>query len=246
MVSTGLEDLGVVAAFTERGGGQSGGPFSSLNLSFVVGDDPRSVKANRERVVRGLGVEPFATAEQVHGATVRSGDGDHRAAGFERPDTRIPSADALVTTDRDAPVAVMTADCLPVVMSGAGPVPVVAVHAGWRGLGAGILVRALAAFADPGAVVVSIGPSVRPCHYEVGEEVVDALRAGVGHAVVERRGRGRPRLDLAGTAAEVLRAAGVRRIDASDLCTACHSERFYSHRRDGPRTGRQAAVAAIR
>jgi polyphenol oxidase len=246
LVSTSLEELGVVAAFTERGGGESEGPFSSLNLSFVVGDDPRSVRANRERVVRGLGVEPFATADQVHGAAVASGDGGHRAAGFDRLDTRIAAADALVTTSRDAPVAVLTADCLPVVMSAPGPGPVAAVHAGWRGLAAGILARALATFADPGDVVVAIGPSVRPCHYEVGHEVVGALQAGAGHAMVERRAGERPRLDLAVTAAEVLEAKGVRRIEASQLCTACRSERFYSHRRDGSRTGRQAAVAAFR
>jgi YfiH family protein len=245
-VSTSLEELGVVAAFTERGGGDSAGRFSSLNLSFVVGDDPRSVQSNRERVVRGLGIEPFATAEQVHGATVASGDGGHRAAGFDRPDTRVPAADALVTSTVGVPVAVLTADCLPVVMSAVGQGPVAAVHAGWRGLAAGILARALGAFAGTDGVLVSIGPSIRPCHYEVGEEVVRVLQAGPGLAVVERRRGGRPRLDLVATATELLRAGGVRRIEASDLCTACQSERFYSHRRDGASTGRQAAVAAFR
>jgi YfiH family protein len=116
------------------------------------------------------------------------------------------------------------------------------VHAGWRGLAAGILTRALAAFPEPGTVRAAIGPAVGPCHYEVGEDVALAVAAGSEVGAVTRRRDGRIRLDLAATARAALRAAGVRRIEVADVCTACEAGRFFSHRRDG-RTGRQAAIA---
>ncbi len=128
-------------------------------------------------------------------------------------------------------------------MASPGQGTVAAVHAGWRGLAAGILQRAAALFEDPADVRVAIGPAIGPCHYEVGEDVALSVAAAfdVG-AVTERRG-GKLYLDLAGTARAAFRSWGFRKVEGAELCTAHQRARFYSYRRDGGTTGRQAAIA---
>ncbi|MGH2724435.1 MAG: polyphenol oxidase family protein [Actinomycetota bacterium] len=238
LASPALERRGVLVAFTERTGGTSLPPHRSLNLGFHTGDDPSRVRQNRELVAADLGTGPFATARQVHGARSAGVGRAHAGAGFSDPGTAIAGADVLVVTRRGIPVAVLVADCVPLLLAGSRGT-VVAVHAGWRGLAAGVLDRALAAAGD--GLTAAIGPAVGPCHYEVGEEVVAAVDAGTGGRARASR-RGRPSLDLPGTVAAVLRDAGVRRVDRAGVCTACEEGRFFSHRRDG-RTGRQAMVA---
>ncbi|HWO70559.1 MAG TPA: peptidoglycan editing factor PgeF [Actinomycetota bacterium] len=241
LVSETLERVGVLAAFSERGGGVSEGPFASLNVGFGVGDRPEAVRENRRRLAEGLGVGAFAVAGLVHGSrVVRVGRG-RAGAGFLDPAGRIPAADGLLTSTPAVPLAVTCADCLPVALASGDGRTICVVHAGWRGLAAGILSRTLAAFPEPRTVRAAIGPAVGPCHYEVGEDVALAVAAGSGAGAVARRAGGRIRLDLAATARAVLRAAGVRRIEVADVCTACEARRFFSHRRDG-RTGRQAAI----
>ena len=118
---------------------------------------------------------------------------------------------------------------------------VAVIHAGWRGIAAGIVDRAVRAFVDE-SPAAAIGPAIGPCHYEVGADVVERVAAGSsGGAVSERRG-GRSFLDLPATVERILRGAGVVSIERADECTACEEGRFFSHRRDG-RTGRQAALA---
>ena len=246
LVSVSLERAGFLAAFTERTGGTSPEPFDSLNLSQAMGDDARLVAANRRRVLDALGLRPFASAEQVHGAGVARVGRRRAGAGFRDAESRIPKTDALVTSAVGLPLAILTADCVPIAMASPESGLLAVVHAGWRGLAAGILPKAARAFDDPADVRVAIGPAIGPCHYEVGEEVADAVgRASETGAVTERRG-GRVFLDLAGTTRRVLRSLGIRRVDVADLCTACERRRFFSHRRDGPRTGRQALVAVRR
>ncbi|HEX9892005.1 MAG TPA: peptidoglycan editing factor PgeF [Actinomycetota bacterium] len=237
-----LEGAGFLAAFTERTGGESPPPFESLNLGLRTEDRPARVLANRRRVIQALDVPPFAVAEQVHGAEVAR-VGDKRAgAGFEDHDEALPGADALTVTRPGLPVAVLTADCLPIALASEAEGRLVAVHAGWRGLAAGIPDRALTAFEDPEGVVAVIGPAIGPCHYQVGEDVALAVASGSeAGAVVERREDGLF-LDLAGTARKILRGAGVRKVEVAGECTAHLPERFFSHRRDGE-TGRQALVA---
>jgi hypothetical protein len=169
--------------------------------------------------------------------------GEKRAgAGFDQPDRALPGADALAVTRPALPVAVLTADCLPVALASAAEGRLVVAHAGWRGLAAGILDRTLAAFDSAKGVVATIGPAIGPCHYQVGEDVALAVAAGSEAGAVTERRDGSLWLDLEGTAARVLRRAGLRRIEPAGLCTACHEDRFFSHRRDGP-TGRHALVA---
>ena len=242
LVSSTLERAGFLAAFTERTGGVSPPPFDSLNLSLVTEDVSENARENRARVVSGLGIPPFATAYQVNGAKVVRVGAKRAGAGFEDPETRIPGADVLYTRSARLPLAVMTADCLPVVLAAPRENAVAVVHAGWRGLAAGILEGAVRAFEEPRDIRVVIGPAIGPDHYEVGEDVALAVASGSeAGAVTQRRGDALF-LDLPGTARSVLKGLGVGRIEDVGLCTACEHRRFYSHRRDGI-TGRQAAIA---
>jgi len=241
LVSPAMERRGVLAAFTERTGGASPPPFDSLNLGLRTGDHPGRVMANRRRLVAALGIGPFALGEQVHGARLVRVGPRRAEAGFQRAGEAVPGADALAATRSRRPVAVLVADCVPLVLASDGLV--VAVHAGWRGLAAGIVDRALAAFQGRRSSA-AVGPAIGPCHYEVGDDVAAAVQAGSsGSALVERRG-GRLFLDLRGTVARSLREAGLRSVEVSEECTACQAGRFFSHRRDGE-TGRQAAVAML-
>jgi polyphenol oxidase len=242
LVSTTLERAGFLAAFTERTGGVSPAPFDSLNLSLVTDDDAANGRENRARVLRGLGIPPFATPYQVHGAKVIRVGEKRAGAGFEDPETRIPGADALYTKSRRLPLAVMTADCLPVILADAEGTAVAVVHAGWRGLAAGVLGAAVGAFEDPRRIRAVIGPAIGLDHYEVEEDVALAVASGSESGAVTRRRDGTLFLDLAGTARGVMKGLGVARIEDVALCTACESKRFYSHRRDGV-TGRQGAIA---
>jgi YfiH family protein len=242
LVSTTLEGDGFLAAFSERTGGVSEGSHESLNLSFVVGDDDDRVRTNRARLTGALGIDRFATPEQVHGARIVQVGEKRAGAGFEGPGDRIAGTDAMVTTSAGAALAVLTADCVPVVAASAAESRVAVVHAGWRGIAAGVVASMAALFERPGDVRVTIGPAIGPDHYEVGPDVALAVASGTqAGAVTERRGDA-THLDLAGTVRAELRALGIRRVDDSGLCTACHPARFFSYRVDEV-TGRQAAVA---
>jgi YfiH family protein len=238
LIASGLEQRGVLTAFTERTGGVSERPFSSLNLGYGTGDDLTKVEANRERTVEALEVPRFAAAKQVHGTGVLRIGRDRQGRGF-LPTDRTPSADILLTGRPRTPLAVLVADCVPIVV--ASDDLVMAVHAGWRALAGGILNKALGLFPDRRGLAGAVGPAIGPCHYHVGEEVLAAVERGAGTAIRERRG-GRWFLDLAGTAARVLRGAGLRDLEEAGECTACHPDRFFSHRREGV-TGRQAVIA---
>lgn len=243
LVSEGLEERGFLAAFTERTGGVSDGSYDSLNLALHVGDRPADVRENRRRAVTALGLERFATAEQVHGSVVVRLGGSRASRGWD--ESPVEGGDALAVTRAGLAVAILTADCLPIALASPREGFLVAVHAGWRGLAAGMLDAAVATFDRLGGVRAAIGPAIGPCHYEVGEDVALAVEAGSQAGAVTERRNGSVYLDLPGTAARVLRAAGVRHIDQADLCTFCEEGRFFSHRRDGI-TGRQALVAVRR
>jgi hypothetical protein len=176
---------------------------------------------------------------QVHGRHVV------RLADAEAP---LGEADAVVSAVAGVPVAVATADCVPVLLAAPGARVVAAVHAGWRGLAAGVVEAALDALARSGAepadLAAAVGPHIGPCCYEVDEPVLRALRArfGTGLEASARPGRrGHAWLDLGGLARDALRAAGVRaqRVDVvAAACTRCDAARFHSYRRDGERAGR--------
>lgn len=220
-------------AFTTRLGGSSGGPYSGLNLGTATSDDPAKVRANRERVARALGVsEDWALLKQVHGNSVVKVNTGVRFA------TLTYEADALLMRPTGVPAAVVAADCLPIALVGGEERGVV--HAGWRGLCAGVIETAVTAF-EGGRPTAWIGPSIGPCHYQVGAEVVDTFRSANPESPEFWTSDGdRFRFDLRAAARWVLRKAGAQVDDDDPPCTFCDS-RFYSFRRDGE-TGRHAVV----
>jgi YfiH family protein len=225
---------GASALFTTRRGGVSRGPFASLNLGTATGDERANVDANRKRVAELVGIprERFAQGRQVHEATVLR----HREPPDPGERRRAP-ADGQATDQTGVAPVVLVADCVPVAVVGPGAVAML--HCGWRGLAAGIVEEGVAALRELGdrAVTAAIGPGAGRCCYEVGDDVQSAF-ADLGPEV--RDGR---RLDLKLVARRRLEAAGVADVHDVDLCTMCSDPTlFFSHRRDGAVTGRQAGV----
>jgi YfiH family protein len=250
LVAEDLLALGVVAAFTGRAGGGSAAPHATLNLGLAVGDDLRRVLANRRRAatVLGLAGRPWAVARQVHSAVVLGVDAGR--LGHGPPEARPPvgEGDGLVTRDPGVVLAMLTADCCPVLLADPAAGVVGAVHAGWRGLAGGVVEAGVAALAglgaDPAATVGLVGPAVGGCCYEVGPDV----RAAVGDrypAALATTRAGRPALDPAAAAAQALERAGVGQVRVAGECTFDLEERYFSHRRDHGRTGRQAGLIAL-
>jgi YfiH family protein len=167
---------------------------------------------------------------QVHGAELLEWE-EPIESRFAEPDADLRKVDGHLTDAAEAALLVLVADCLPVALSGNGRVAML--HCGWRGLAAGILERAVERFGSPPAA--AIGPGIGRCCYEVGEEVLAAFADLPGVA----DGR---MLDLRAVVARRLERAGLKHFEQVDLCTSCHPELFFSHRRDGPETGRQAGV----
>lgn len=227
---------GAAVAFTTRAGGVSEGPYRSLNLGILTDDDPARVERNRRLVAAALGLAPgsIAMGWQVHGAEIAEWEAPPPAGrnGFASPGAELQKVDGHATSAPGVGLLVLAADCLPVALAGGGRVAMV--HCGWRGLAAGIAERAVASFAEPPAAAV--GPGIGPCCYEVGDDVRAAF------ADLEGSASGRA-LDLRAVADAKLRAAGVDRVEHVHLCTSCRADLFFSHRRDGGVTGRQAGVA---
>lgn len=231
---------GVRAASTLRYLGVSPPPWNSLNLGEHVGDDPARVAENRRRAGRALSLpEAPAWLEQVHGREVL------RLDQAELPVTRV--ADGAVTARSGRVLAVLTADCLPVLFCRADGTGVGIAHAGWRGLAAGVLEAAAEAMdAPPDQLLAWIGPGIGAAAYEVGADVRDACMA-VDPGAVEHFGAGRPgrwQFDLAGLARRRLAALGVAGVHGGQWCTHSDPARFFSHRRDGAErpTGRMATL----
>ena len=206
--------------FTDR----SHGSFASPpNFSGPVAE------AAREQALTLAGAEALARGHQVHGAVVRRIE----SPGVLAPEGSPADADGQATSVRGLAVMVVGADCLPVAVAGEGAVAML--HAGWRGLAAGVLeegVKAVRELAGPGPLSAVIGPGAGPCCYEVGPEVHEALSVPAEDTHV----------DLPSVARSRLLAAGVEDVQVVELCTICNP-RFYSHRREGARAGRQAGIA---
>jgi hypothetical protein len=221
---------------TLRTGGCSLGPYASLNLAAHVGDDPVAVAGNRRslREAAALPDEPL-WLEQVHGTAVVVHDG----GGV------VPRADASIATQVGRVCAVLTADCLPVVLVDRAGSRVGVAHAGWRGLVGGVLEATIAALRCPGGELMAwLGPAIGPAAFEVGPEVREAFTArssSLSECFVENA-RGRFQADLYGLARCQLTAAGVSAVYGGDGCTASDPRRFFSFRRDGT-TGRMATLA---
>jgi YfiH family protein len=221
---------GARALFTTRNGGVSEGPFQSLNLGRKTADERPRVDENRRRVAAAVGAprKRFLFGRQVHGTTVR------RATEPLGP-RPVTKEDGQATALRGHPALVFVADCAPVLLAAEGAVA--ALHVGWRPAANGIVAAGVAALREVGGtgpITALIGPGARSCCYEVGEDVHAAF-AGYD----ARRGRN---LDLPAVIAAQLAAAGVDTVHDTGLCTMCWFGLFFSHRRDGGVTGRQAGI----
>ena len=240
---------GVGSLVTTRSGGVSAGPYGALdgaptglNLGAHVGDDPAAVTTNRGRLAAGLPA-PVRWLDQVHGTVVHDAD----AGDPELP----PRADAAITTRSDIVLAVLTADCLPILLATDDGGVIGIAHAGWRGLAAGVAEATVAAMRAraqaPRRIVAWLGPAIGRAAFEVGSEVRDAF-CGIDPAAADafERGRhpGRWHADLVRLARQRLGRLDVGDVRGGGLCTFADSTRFWSHRRDG-HGGRMASLIWI-
>ncbi len=226
----------VRAAFTLRSGGVSIAPWDSLNLGDHVEDSLAAVAENRRRMVEVLAL-PSAPLwlRQVHGAQVF--DADQLAAA-------ATPADAAITREPGRALAILVADCMPVLFASSKGDVIGAAHAGWRGLAAGVLEATVAAMGVPAAELCAwLGPAIGPRHFEVGAEVREAFvaRDSGAAAAFSANQRGRWQCDLAWLARRRLQGLGVMQVAGGEHCTYAEPARYYSYRRDG-RTGRMAAL----
>lgn len=225
-------------AFSTRLGGVSEGPYRSLNLGALTGDDPERVLENRRRLAATVGADPLRAtmAWQQHGARVA----EARPTGILTGTAVFEQCDGLWSRERGQAMALVTADCLPVAVCRTEGEPVLCLlHAGRRGLLAGIVDAGVGTLGG-GVLAAVIGPGIGPCCYEVGEEIAEPFRVAFGDDVA-RDGR----LDLWTAAERALAAAGCATVERTDLCTACDPERFFSHRRDAGLTGRQGVIGYV-
>ncbi len=231
--------------FTNRRGGVSEPPYAELNLGMHVGDDPSAVAENRRRLDVLTGGRPIVWMDQVHG---------RRVAVVDRPQgPALPETDALVTTAPDLVLAVMVADCVPVMLHGpvtegpgAGSQAVAAAHAGRRGLQLGVVEAVMSRMSSlgvqPKAVVAELGPAVCGGCYEVPASMRDEV-AAVAPAARATARSGRPSLDLRAGLVQQLHALGVGQVRVDPTCTF-ESPEHFSHRRD-QRTGRCVGLIVI-
>jgi polyphenol oxidase len=249
-VSFRVELPGAEVLFSTREGGFSEGPFASLNLGLLTGDDREVVIRNRRRLADVAGVAPqnVAMGWQVHGTDIKEWEGRDPDTAFLDPQGGHLKVDGHVTRRRDLAALVLVADCLPVAIAGDGAVAML--HCGWRGLAGGLIGKAVAhmraggsgsatsvpAGSGPGGFAAAVGPGIGACCYEVGDEVLEAFADYDGVA----SGR---MLNLRAIAEQQLRAAGIEHVEHVDYCTSCNPDLFFSHRRDNGVTGRQGGMA---
>ena len=230
---------------TGTAAGASAGAFADFNLGSHVGDDAGAVAANRARLRGVLPAEPV-WLNQVHGTLVidvpaasQSGEAVMHAVP--------PEADAAVTRAPGTVLAILTADCLPVLLCDRSGSVVAVAHAGWRGLAAGVIENAVCAMAVPASGIMAwLGPAIGPAAYEVGADVADAFTGNDpgAAAAFAPRAHGMFLADLYALARRRLAQLGVAQVSGGEACTYGDAARFYSHRRDG-RTGRMASLIWI-
>jgi YfiH family protein len=259
------------AFVTGRPGGVSGGPYESLNLGLGVGDDPAAVVENRRRLAAAIGADlgDFVFTRQVHGAGVRVVTAADAGTGALALDESVPEGDVLVTADPSVVLAILTADCVPVVLLDSAAGILGCVHAGWRGTVARACAAAVHAMTGLGAVpdriIAGIGPAIAADRYQVGAEVAQAARDAFGASaagdsaagdsaagdsaadgtVIRPDGTGRWLFDLPAANRRVLREAGLRDGNIHLTQHATGTGVFFSDRSARP-CGRLALVARLR
>jgi hypothetical protein len=226
-----LEDPALRHGFFTRKGGVSDGLYRSMNCGFGSGDDPGDVALNRARVATALGLLPhqLVTVHQTHSTDVAVLDG---------PPEKTVRADALVTARTGLALAVLTADCAPVLLTDHRAGVIGAAHAGWRGALDGVLEATVAAMVGLGAraghIAAAVGPAIGQANYEVGPEFEERFRAADpanGRFFVPSARAAHHRFDLAGYCARRLERAGLRAVEVLARCTYAESADFYSYRR---------------
>jgi len=242
----GLAGTGVIHAMLTRLGGVSAPPFDTLNLGHTVGDELKAVEENHRRSLAALeiGRAQVVSPYQVHSTHVRWASQAH--AG-----TVQPAADGLLTTAPGVALLLRFADCVPILLFDPIHRAVGMIHSGWRSTAGNIAAAAVEAFARyagsrPKDLWAGIGPAIGPCCYEVGSDIPEAI-TGVSPEGVEpvQRRDGRLYLDLPRLVRAQLAAAGVAQIEMADVCTACHTEEWFSHRAEDGRTGRFGALVML-
>lgn len=237
------------AVFT-RLGGVSRSPFAELNVGHLVGDQLAAVEANHRLIYQTLGLSSneVVTARQVHGNSVA-------VVGPNHLGKILPATDALISGTPGVSLMLRFADCLPIFLYDPERRIIGLGHAGWRGTVAELAKRMASMMiedleSNPTKIVAGLGPAIGPCCYEVGPEVAESLRARLkdkdwGKALHRMEG-GAFRVNLWEANCRQLKEAGIQEIEISNICTACHTEEFFSHRAERGRTGRFAAVIGIR
>jgi polyphenol oxidase len=234
--------------FTNRSGGVSLVPYDTMNVGFKWGDDPSAVVENRRRVLQASGAGALFLARQVHGCNVAVVDEASQPEAFATED-----ADATVTTRPGVAVAVIVADCVPLLLADPVTGACAAVHAGWRGTVSDVAGRTVEHLqrqsgVDPRDLLAVLGPSIGPCCFEVGDDVVKGLKACLPDQgdLLKPGPRGRPHADLWKANVALLIRAGLRKenIDVLGQCTHCQPHRFFSFRRDGSLTGQMLGFVA--
>ncbi len=244
---------GVTHGVFARQGGVSPAPYASLNMAISTGDTLENVRANRERAFQALGRDPASVADlwQVHSAEVVVADAPRGAR------EHLGKADALVTDQPGVTLFLRFADCVPILLYDPRRKVAGLVHAGWKGTLLKAPAQAVRVMVErygcrPADVLAGIGPSIGPCHYEVGPEVVALTQqAFPGAEDLLTPAIGQPdhrRLNLWAANARALGEAGVpaAQVEVSALCTACRPDEFFSHRAEGPKTGRFGAAIGLR
>jgi len=235
------------AIFT-RNGGISRAPFDSLNLSHSVGADPAANEHNFQAVCRVLGIASDQTVacHLVHGADVMAVTRANRqpVMGY---------FDGLVTAEPDIFLYLRFGDCTPLLFFDPETPAVGLTHAGWRGTmknAAGATVAAMTRLGcNPANIIAIIGPAIGPCCYEVGPEVINAAAASLAEPerLFQKNGKpGHAQFDMWAANRQQLAAAGVKHIIQSELCTACHTDQFFSHRAEQGQTGRFGVILGLR
>jgi YfiH family protein len=231
-----------------RLGGLSPSPYRSLNVGHLVGDDHQSVEANHDLIYQALSVSrsDVATAHQVHGSRV----------ALVGPDDRgrvIPATDALITDNLGVALMLRFADCLPVLFYDPVRRAIGLAHAGWKGSIKGIAGKTVSVMMEtfgsrPADIMAGLGPCIGPCCYQVGTEVVELVKARFNHwqGLIRSQGDGTFHFDLWETNRRQLVELGVEEIEVMQLCTACCTDEFFSHRAEGGRTGRFAVILGMR
>jgi YfiH family protein len=235
------------AVFT-RLGGKSGGAFRSLNVGQLVGDEQTAVQANHGLIFRTLGIKPMqvVTARQIHGAHTT-------CVGVMERGTMVPATDSLISQTRGVSLLLRFADCLPLMLYDPVQQAIALVHAGWRGLLAGAVPNTVVALqrafgCRPRDLIAGLGPAIGPCCYEIGSEVVARVEHVFGsrNELLSMHPDGSVHFDLPAAARWQLRREGVQQIEDCALCTSCTTDEFFSHRAEKGRTGRFAAILALR